>query len=129
MPAHGLSFYSGFQCGWPAQHDGCITLGGWCAHPLAYAWRPARVNVTATRCSLVLGSVHGGRIHWSGYFFSIRPGKYCLGASEAGIRAAKAERASRTTATINALFFILGKALPLADLAPVVVSISAPAAV
>jgi hypothetical protein len=53
-----------------------------------------------------------------------------LGASEAGIRAAKAERASRTTATINALFFILGKALPLADLAPVVVvSISAPAAV
>jgi hypothetical protein len=53
-----------------------------------------------------------------------------LGDWEAGIRVAKAERASRTTATINALFFILGKALPLAGLAPVVVSTStAPAAV
>ncbi len=42
---------SAFQCGWPTQHDGCITLVGWYVQPLAYAWRPARVNVSATRCS------------------------------------------------------------------------------
>src|SRR5215212_212816 len=29
--------------------DACITLVGWCAQPLAYAWR-AWVNATATRC-------------------------------------------------------------------------------
>jgi hypothetical protein len=44
-----LSIYSGFQCGWPTQHDACITLFGWCVQPLAYA-RRAWVNATATRC-------------------------------------------------------------------------------
>src|SRR5215212_7456947 len=29
--------------------DACITLVGWCAQPLAHAWR-AWVNATATRC-------------------------------------------------------------------------------
>jgi hypothetical protein len=38
-----------FQCGWPTQHDACITFGGWCVQQLAYAWR-AWVNATATRC-------------------------------------------------------------------------------
>jgi hypothetical protein len=41
-----------FQCGWPMQHDACITLGGWCVQQLASAWR-AWANATATRCQRV----------------------------------------------------------------------------
>ena len=40
----------GFECGRPTHHDGCLTLGVWCAQRLAYAWRPAGVNVTASHC-------------------------------------------------------------------------------